>query len=81
MRGLIVHGGEGCPSVRSGYVSFGRPAGPRAWLRQGIDALRRWRDRSVSRAQLSMLDERLLRDIGLDPAQAAQEIRKPFWRA
>ncbi|SDD93471.1 DUF1127 domain-containing protein [Rhodospira trueperi] len=39
-----------------------------------------WHRRSRSRAQLRTIDDRLLRDIGLDRATANDEARKPFWR-
>lgn len=37
-------------------------------------------NRQRTRNRLAALDDRLLRDIGLDPAEAATEIAKPFWR-
>lgn len=40
-----------------------------------------WRHRSRTRHELEQLDDRLLRDIGLDPLEARFEARKPFWRA
>jgi uncharacterized protein YjiS (DUF1127 family) len=40
----------------------------------------RWDDRSRSRQSLSRLDAHLIRDIGLDAAEAAEETAKPFWR-
>ena len=43
-------------------------------------ALGAWRDRARGRTQLAHLSERELRDIGLTPAEAAQEYAKPFWR-
>ncbi len=43
-------------------------------------ALARWHERAVGRHALSMLDERILRDIGVDQATAAREAAKPFWR-
>jgi uncharacterized protein YjiS (DUF1127 family) len=39
-----------------------------------------WR-RHCTRAFLSQLDERMLRDIGVTPAEADYEANKPFWRA
>jgi uncharacterized protein YjiS (DUF1127 family) len=42
--------------------------------------LRGWYRRARSRHELAQLDARLLRDIGLDPAQALHEASKPFWR-
>jgi uncharacterized protein YjiS (DUF1127 family) len=43
-------------------------------------ALREWRRRKNSRAELARLDERMLRDIGLTQFDAEYEINKPFWR-
>lgn len=38
-----------------------------------------WIARARERRALSKLDSRLLRDIGVDPADAAQEAARPFW--
>jgi uncharacterized protein YjiS (DUF1127 family) len=40
-----------------------------------------WQDRATQRAQLAALDDRLLRDMGIDPVDAMREADKPFWRA
>lgn len=40
-----------------------------------------WRFRVRSRRQLSNLDPRMMRDIGIDPLDLQHEIEKPFWRA
>ena len=40
-----------------------------------------WQERANQRHCLARLDERLLRDIGLDRTRVAQETAKPFWRA
>lgn len=40
-----------------------------------------WRTRRRSRRCLGLLDARLLRDIGIDPWEAACEAKRPFWRA
>lgn len=37
--------------------------------------------RRRDRLQLARLDQRLLRDIGLDAAGAREECAKPFWRS
>lgn len=46
-----------------------------------IDELRNWLRRSNERYALSQLNERQLRDIGLDRALVLSEATKPFWRA
>ena len=51
-------------------------------LTQRISGLvAQWSERAQSRAELRKLDERLLRDIGLDPMTAESESNKPFWQA
>jgi uncharacterized protein YjiS (DUF1127 family) len=42
--------------------------------------IRLWRHRARSRRQLLWLDERQLRDIGLDRLTVREEAYKPFWR-
>lgn len=64
----------------------------RGWLRDGNRLIRAelhkaaamalvWRLRARGRSDLAYLDARMLEDIGMTPAQAEREIRKPFWRA
>ncbi len=43
--------------------------------------LNMWYDRARQRRHLAMLDDRLLRDIGVDRATVMEEVSKPFWRA
>ena len=42
--------------------------------------VREWRRRSRDRAKLAMLDDRMLRDIGVTRADIWHECNKPFWR-
>jgi uncharacterized protein YjiS (DUF1127 family) len=42
--------------------------------------LRAWRRRRVARRELTRLDERILRDIGIDPGTVNYEMQQPFWR-
>lgn len=39
-----------------------------------------WNDRQMQRNHLSELDDRLLRDMGLNPQDVREETLKPFWR-
>jgi uncharacterized protein YjiS (DUF1127 family) len=49
-------------------------------LIRAFDALSAWQERARDRRQLAALDDRMLHDIGVDPASAAEEVFKPFWR-
>lgn len=54
---------------------------PRAhWLARLGAALRRWQLNARTRRQLAALDERLLADAGISPAERLAELDKPFWR-
>ena len=46
-----------------------------------FDRLGDWADTNRQRHDLAMLDDDLLRDIGIDRATAQVEAEKPFWRA
>lgn len=39
-----------------------------------------WQDRSRERSQLAMLDDYLLRDMGITRTEVAREISKAFWQ-
>ena len=45
-----------------------------------VATLREWRRRRVGRRELASLDERTLRDIGLDPGVVDYEVSRSFWR-
>ena len=45
-----------------------------------VATLREWRRRRVGRHELASLDERTLRDIGLDPGVVDYEASRSFWR-
>lgn len=59
---------------------------PRVWrtlhaaLGPAVKTLSTWRERARMRQRLLLLDDRLLRDIGIDRVQARGEADKPFWR-
>jgi uncharacterized protein YjiS (DUF1127 family) len=50
-------------------------------VRQIASTVTLWSQRHRSRLALKNVDAHMLRDIGLDPASAAIEATKPFWRA
>jgi uncharacterized protein YjiS (DUF1127 family) len=45
-----------------------------------FDRLQAWQEHAHSRRVLASLDERMLRDIGIDRATAVKESTTPFWR-
>ena len=55
------------------------PARWRMTLNSIVATLREWRRRSVARRELANFDERMLRDIGIDPSVVAYEMRQLFW--
>jgi uncharacterized protein YjiS (DUF1127 family) len=46
-----------------------------------VCALLTWRERARQRRNLASLDDRMLKDIGIDRATARKEADKPFWQA
>jgi uncharacterized protein YjiS (DUF1127 family) len=73
-------------SARHAAAVPGRPVvAPRAsWsliLGLIVATLREWRRRRAARYELANLDERTLRDIGLDPGIVDYEVRQSFWRS
>jgi uncharacterized protein YjiS (DUF1127 family) len=63
------------PSVLSGVRAFAELVGGALTLAYG------WHERIRQRHALARLDDRILRDIGLSPADVEGEVSKPFWRA
>ena len=49
-------------------------------VQETVAQLSLWRERARSRAMLGSLDDRMLRDVGIDRATAAEESRTWFWR-
>jgi uncharacterized protein YjiS (DUF1127 family) len=47
---------------------------------RAVDTILTWHERARMRHQLLMLDDRLLRDIGITRVEARNEAEKPFWR-
>jgi uncharacterized protein YjiS (DUF1127 family) len=45
-----------------------------------VSTLTLWRQRSRSRRQLALLDDRTLADVGISRAEQWQESRKRFWQ-
>ena len=45
-----------------------------------VATLREWHRRRVARRELASLDERMLRDVGLDPGTVYYEASQSFWR-
>lgn len=60
----------------AGRIAFAAPA--RASIRA---TLALWADRISQRRALAQLSAEVLKDIGIDPADAMHEAAKPFWVA
>ncbi len=58
-----------------------RETGIKRALFETLPIIRVWHERARQRRALGRLDDHLLRDIGLNRAEAILESRKPFWRA
>jgi uncharacterized protein YjiS (DUF1127 family) len=63
-------------------MAAGQPFLPGRQVRASVwgTVQKAWR-RYRSRQALAQLDARLLRDIGVTPMEASNEMNKPFWRA
>jgi uncharacterized protein YjiS (DUF1127 family) len=58
----------------------GKAMTPIRLIRALLARLRYWHRRSIQRAELAALDDRMLKDIGLTRADVQREINKPFWQ-
>lgn len=45
-----------------------------------VETVLAWQERARQRRQLALMEDRLLRDMGISRAQVAWEAEKPFWR-
>lgn len=54
---------------------------PLELARRAYGALMTWQARITDRSHLEGLDERLLKDMGLNATDVRHEAAKPFWRA
>ena len=54
---------------------------PRDMAGRTLATFREWRRRARDRAELARLDDRMLKDIGLNRGDAEFLSNKPFWRA
>lgn len=61
-------------------LTMPRRARSRDWLSVMVGHVRTWSLRAQERRALGELDDRMLRDIGVDRASAHYEATKPFWQ-
>jgi uncharacterized protein YjiS (DUF1127 family) len=65
------------PCKAAGVASL--PTGFGRLFLASLQTLQLWYERSRQRRRLAQLDDRLLRDIGIDRIAAMEEVSKPFW--
>lgn len=67
--------------VQGSHVgSIGSRARLRRLVTRCILLLLLWQERSAQRRQLTGMDSRVLKDMGMTQADVDDEARKPFWR-
>jgi uncharacterized protein YjiS (DUF1127 family) len=65
---------------KAGSSGLAPVVAPRASWTLIVATLREWRRHHVGRRKLARLDERTIRELGLDPGVVNHEVRQPFWR-
>ncbi|HLI22909.1 MAG TPA: DUF1127 domain-containing protein [Stellaceae bacterium] len=68
-----------CPACRA-VLLRSLPRSVRLCARRARRLAKCWAERWRTRRLLARLDERQLKDVGLNRLEAAREARKPFWR-
>ena len=71
MNGTLCHTTSALPRVSL-------PPRPSLW--RAVEMVQLWHERMKSRRVLAALDDRMLRDVGIDQATARRESGAPFWR-
>ncbi len=77
------NGGDPMAYTHSNTYAYHRHAPLRAatgLLGRAVDTVLRWQERTRGRKELQQLDDRLLKDIGLNRIDAMREADKPFWK-
>jgi uncharacterized protein YjiS (DUF1127 family) len=75
MSGTLCQATSAVPAVTLQPRTQLRPA-----LWRAAETLLLWHERIRSRRVLASLDDRMLRDVGIDQATARRESAMPFWR-
>ena len=72
--------GIAVPTFQSLTHREAKPAPPPSLMARIVGTLRLWRERRAARHELSRIDARSLRDVGIAPELVDFEIAQPFWR-
>jgi uncharacterized protein YjiS (DUF1127 family) len=77
------NGGDPMAYTHANTYAYHRHAPLRAatgLVGRAIGTLLRWQERTRGRKELEQLDDRMLKDIGLNRIDALREADKPFWK-
>lgn len=80
LEALLNNRASTVPTLQA-FMSGQSRRGAQDLLIRAMDSVLTLHDRAQERRRLARLDDRLLRDIGLDRATADTEAGKPFWRS